>query len=191
VSRAAWLRYDALAVRRSRTLPRKETAMQELLPAAEKVAALLKERGERIAVAESSTGGLIAAALLAVPGASAYFLGGAVVYTRTARTALLAIPDEAMSGMRASTEPYALLVARTARERFGANWGLGESGATGPTGNRYGDAAGHSCIAVIGPATSGPVERAITLETGSADRVANMYVFAAAALDLLEQALSG
>ncbi|HEY7294482.1 MAG TPA: CinA family protein [Dehalococcoidia bacterium] len=159
--------------------------MQDLLPLAERVAGLLKERGESIAVAESSTGGLIAAALLAVPGASSYFLGGAVVYTRVARTALLAIPDEALAGMRASTEAYALLLARTARERFSATWGLSESGATGPTGNRYGDAAGHSCLAL-----AGPLERAITLETGDSDRLANMRAFAAAALSLLEQGLT-
>lgn len=158
--------------------------MNELLALAEQVAALLKERRESIAIAESSTGGLVSAALLAVPGASAYFLGGAVIYTRAARTALLGIQDETMAGMRASTEAYALLLARMARQRFSATWGLGESGATGPTGNRYGDAAGHSCIAV-----AGPVERVITLETGSADRLANMYAFSAAALDLLVQGL--
>ncbi len=158
--------------------------MQDLLPLAEAIALRLKARGETIAVAESSTGGLIAAALLAVPGASAYFIGGAVVYTRQARRALLDIPDAAMSGMRASTEAYALLLARTARERFPASWALAETGAAGPTGNRYGDAAGHSCLAL-----AGPVERSLTLETGSADRRANMRAFAAAALDLLRQAL--
>ena len=155
--------------------------MQRLLPSAEKIAALLKQRRETIAVAESSTGGLIAAALLAIPGASAYFIGGAVVYTRTARAALLGISDAEMSGMRASTEPYALLCARRMRDKNGAAWGLGETGATGPTGNRYGDAAGHSCIAVVGP----QIERAITLETGSADRQANMEAFAERALELL------
>ena len=159
--------------------------MQDLLPLAEKVATLLKERRETVAIAESSTGGLIAAALLAVPGASAYFRGGAVIYTRAARTALLDIPDEALTGMRASTEAYAALVARTVRHRLAATWGVGESGATGPTGNRYGDAAGHSCLAI-----AGPTERARTLETGSADRLANMRAFAAAALDLLAQGLA-
>jgi nicotinamide-nucleotide amidase len=159
--------------------------MQDLVRQAETLAALLKERHETIAVAESSTGGLVSAALLAVPGASAYFLGGAVVYTRQARRALLDIPDQALAGMRASTEAYALLLARTARERFAATWSVAETGATGPTGNRYGDAPGHSCIAV-----AGPVERATTLETGSADRLANMRAFAAAALDLLGQALA-
>jgi len=154
--------------------------METLLPLAEKIAALLKERHETIAVAESSTGGLIAAALLAMPGASAYFVGGAVVYTRVARAALLGISDEEMKGMRASTEPYALQCARRMRERNGATWGIGETGAAGPTGNRYGDAAGHSCIAVVGPT----IERAITLETGSADRQANMRAFAARALSL-------
>lgn len=160
--------------------------MQELIPVAEKVAALLKDRRETIAIAESSTGGLISAALLAVPGASAYFLGGGIIYTGVARTALLDIPAEALVGMRASTEAYALLLANTARRRFSASWGVGESGAAGPTGNRYGDAAGHSCLAV-----SGPVERARTLETGRSDRVENMYAFATAALDLLVEGLEG
>jgi nicotinamide-nucleotide amidase len=158
--------------------------MDDLLPLAEKVAVALIARKHTIAIAESSTGGLISAALLAVPGASAYFLGGAVVYTRAARRALLGIPDEALAGMRPATEPYALLLAHTARERFGSDWCLAETGATGPTGNRYGDAAGHSCIAVVGS-----IERAITIETGSSDRVANMHAFAAAALDLLLEEL--
>jgi nicotinamide-nucleotide amidase len=159
--------------------------MQELIERAERIAARLKARGETLVVAESSAGGLISAALLAVPGASSYFLGGAVVYTRQARAALLDIPDDALAGMRPSTEPYALLLARTARERFGAGWALAETGATGPTGNRYGDAAGHACLAVTGAAG----ERAVTLETGSADRAANMRAFAAAALDLLAESL--
>jgi PncC family amidohydrolase len=158
--------------------------MHSLLPLAEKIAALLKQRRETVAVAESSTGGLISAALLAVPGASKYFLGGAVVYTRTARAALLGITDAEMSGMRASTEPYALLCARRMRDKNGATWGLGETGATGPTGNHYGDPPGHTCIAVAGPA-----ERAITLESGSADRVANMDAFAKRALELLVEVL--
>ena len=158
----------------------------ELLQRAERIAALLKVRRETIAVAESSTGGLICASLLGVGGASAYFLGGAVVYTQTARRALLDIQDSAMSGMRASTEPYALLLGRTARTRFGTTWAIAETGATGPTGNRYGDAAGHSCIAVVGAR-----ERAITLETGKSDRTANMHAFTAAALDLLEASLRG
>jgi PncC family amidohydrolase len=159
--------------------------MKGLLPLAEKIAARLIARKETIAVAESSTGGLIAAALLAVPGASAYFLGGAVVYTKVSRGALLGISDAEMTNMRASTEAYALLCARRMRERHGAVWGLGETGAAGPAGNRYGDAAGHSCIAVVGP----PGERAITLETGSADRVSNMEVFAKRALELLAEAI--
>jgi PncC family amidohydrolase len=157
---------------------------EKLMTSASLVAQRLKERRETVAIAESSTGGLISAALLAVPGASAYFLGGAVVYTQTARCALLNIPDAAMAGMRASTEAYALLLARTARERFSATWALSETGATGPTGNRYGDAAGHSCIAI-----SGMEERAITIETGSDDRTANMQAFTNVALDLLAKAL--
>jgi nicotinamide-nucleotide amidase len=160
--------------------------LDELSARAERIAVLLKERRETVAVAESSTGGLISAALLGVAGASAYFLGGAVIYTQTARRALLDIQDPAMTGMRASTEAYALLLARTMRERHGSNWAVAETGATGPTGNRYGDAAGHSCIAVVGAS-----ERAITLETGRSDRRGNMLAFGAAALDLLEAMLAG
>jgi nicotinamide-nucleotide amidase len=158
--------------------------MNDLLPLAERAGARLKRRNETITVAESSAGGLISAALLAVPGASAYFLGGAVVYTRLARAELLRVPEIALAGMRPSTEPYALLLARSARERLAATWALAETGATGPTGNRYGDAAGHACIALVGP-----VERAVTLETGRADRVANMRAFARAALELLIEGL--
>jgi PncC family amidohydrolase len=158
--------------------------MQDFATRAAALASRLKQRNETIAVAESSTGGMISAALLAIPGASAYFIGGAVVYTRASRRVLLGISDEAMTGLRPSTEPYALLVAQTARERFATTWALGETGAAGPTGNRYGDASGHSCIAV-----AGPIARAVTIETGSTERFANMSTFTAAALDLLMQAV--
>jgi len=144
----------------------------------------LKARGETVAVAESSSGGLISAALLGVAGASKYYLGGAVVYTGKARMVLMDLPREAVAGMRSASEPYAMLLAQTARERFGATWGLSETGAAGPTGNGYGDAAGHTCIAV-----SGPIEMAFTLETGESDRAANMNAFAAAALEMLKRAM--
>ena len=160
--------------------------MQDLLPLAEKIGARLKQRAETIGIAESSTGGLLSAALLSIGGASAYYLGGGVIYTAYARKAFLEIPNPLPSPIeRASTEPYALLLADTVRARLGASWGLGETGATGPTGNRYGDAAGHTCIAVTGPDFS----KAVTLETGSADRVANMRAFGLRALELLAEAL--
>ena len=159
--------------------------MKDLVAIAGKIAAHLIERRQTIAVAESSTGGLISAALLAVPGASAYFLGGGVIYTRDARRILMDIPDEAMKGIRSASEPYAKLLASQIRQRFATDWGLSETGATGPTGNRYGDAAGHSCMAVAGPES-----QVITLETGSGDRLDNMQVFAGTALNLLLQNLS-
>src|SRR5271166_3825402 len=118
--------------------------MQDLFILAERCGERLKARGETIAIAESSSGGLISAALLAVPGASAYYLGGAVVYTAKARMRLLDLPREAVAGMRSASEPYAQLLSRTVRERFSANWGLSETGAAGPTGNPYGDNPGHS-----------------------------------------------
>lgn len=159
--------------------------MDTLLPLAEKVAAQLRAKKQCIAIAESSTGGLISSALLALPGASDYFLGGAVVYTVKSRLVFLGLGDADLAGLRPSTEAYALLAARRTRERFAADWAVGETGATGPTGNRYGDAPGHSCIAVVGA-----FERAITIETGQSDRIVNMRAFAAAALTLLAQTIA-
>ena len=154
--------------------------MKDLIPIAEQVAEKLIARRQTIAVSESSTGGLISAALLAVPGASAYFLGGAVVYTRDARRALMAISDSDMEGMRSASEPYAQLLAQQLCDRFGCDWALSETGATGPKGNRYGDAAGHSCMAVAGGR-----QAVMTLETGSTDRLGNMHTFAGTALRFL------
>jgi len=159
--------------------------MQDLLPIAARIGVRLKARGETVAVSESAAGGLIAASLLALPGASAYFRGGAVVYTAQARGGLLGITPADMQGMRSASEPYAALCAATIRRKLDADWGIAETGAAGPSGNRYGDAAGHACLAVDGKATL-----VTTLETGSDDREANMRRFAAAALALLEQALT-
>ncbi len=158
--------------------------MKDLTLLGRTVGELLKTHRHTIAVAESSAGGLISAALLTVPGASAYFLGGGVIYTHEARRSLLAMPDEALEGIRASTEEYALRLAHQVRERFETTWGLSETGATGPTGNRYGDAAGHACFAIVGP-----VEETLTLETGSPDREANMWTFTQTALDLLARSI--
>jgi PncC family amidohydrolase len=145
------------------------------------VGARLVERGQTLAVAESSAGGVINAALVAVPGASAYYVGGCVIYTAAGREALLGICAQDMAGMRSASEPFAQLLARRVREKLGTTWGLSETGASGPRGNRYGDPAGHACIAV-----SGPLESVITVETGSAAREDNMWCFARRAMELLE-----
>jgi nicotinamide-nucleotide amidase len=168
--------------------PRKDLSMQDLSPLAETIAARLIETKATIAVAEGSAGGLISAALLAVPGASKYFLGSAAIYTASARSALLGIDTGDMSGLRPASEAYALLLARRVRERLGATFGLAESGAAGPTGNRYGDAAGHTCIAIVG-SLDRDVARAITVETGSAEREPNMWAFAKRALALTAEAI--
>jgi len=141
--------------------------------------------GATVAVSESSSGGLVAAALLSIPNASRYFQGGAVVYTHRSRAGLLCLDETLPAGMRASTEGYAILCAEAARERLGTTWSVAETGAAGPSGNRYGDPAGHSCIAVCGP-----VPRAATIETRSANREANMWVFARATLELLRQCVA-
>ncbi|MFZ4688914.1 MAG: CinA family protein [Polymorphobacter sp.] len=158
--------------------------MEQLFEQACALAVLLIARRQTVAVAESSTGGLISAALLSVPGASAYYLGGAVAYTPRARHRLLDLKREDVRGLKSASEPYAALLAETARHRFSATWGLAETGASGPNGNPYGDAAGHSCLAVAGPASA-----AQTLETGVTDRTGNMLAFASAALALLQAQL--
>jgi len=158
--------------------------MSRLSSIAESVAALLKQRGETVAVSESSGGGMISAALLAVPGASAYFMGGAVVYTGPARDVFLGFSLDQHPDVRSASEPYALLCANAVRERLGTTWGVSETGAAGPSDNRYGDAAGHTCVAV-----SGLSEQAETLETGLTGRAENMELFAERALEVFEQVL--
>jgi PncC family amidohydrolase len=159
--------------------------MRDLVAISERIGAALKARRQTVAVGESSAGGLITASLLAVPGASAWCLGGIVIYTRQGWEALRDFDEQLLEGYRSSTEGNARVRAKVARDRFGATWGLGETGAAGPTGNRYGDPAGHACLAV-----SGGKEVSITLRTGSADRLANMHAFSAAALRLLEESLA-
>ncbi len=156
----------------------------QLTQMASAIGALLKEHKHTVSVAESSAGGLVSAALLSIPGASAYFSGGGVIYTRDARRELLNLPEEVVT-MRASTEEYAMIVARAVRGKIGTTWGLSETGASGPSGNRYGDDAGHVCVAV-----SGPVEKTLTLETGNESREENMWAFANTALGLLEAAIN-
>ena len=151
-----------------------------------RIAERLVARGQTIAVSESSAGGLISAALVSAAGASRYYLGGGVIYTRKAMGALLDLTPAELEGIRSATEPMARLLAEMVRMRLGADWGLAETGATGPTGNRYGDAAGHACLAVSGPRKASRV-----LETGSSDRVANMVAFTNAALELLEECIGG
>lgn len=158
--------------------------MDELLAVATSVGEKLRERGETVAVAESSSGGLVAAALLAQAGASAFFRGGAVVYTKVAGAELLGLTPSDLTGIRSSSEPYAFVLADRIRERLRATWGISETGAAGPSGNSYGDAAGHTCVSVVGPA-----EQTRTIETESDDREANMRAFALAALTLLDETL--
>lgn len=161
--------------------------MNDLFELGARAGALLRQRGETVVVAETSAGGLVSAALLAVPGASNFYVGGAVTYSLPAIQALAGLDMRSLmkQGIRSSSEPYAKLLAQTLREKHaGVTWGVSETGAAGPDGNRYGDPAGHTCMAV-----DGPVLRARTLRTGGADRARNMQAFACATLELLIEAL--
>lgn len=148
------------------------------------LADILKARKHTVAVAESSTGGLISANLLAVPGASAYFLGGTVIYTLRARRELLGIDKVTLDQQQPLTAAYVTLCAQSIRTRLKATWGIAELGATGPAGTSYGHPPGICVLAVVGPVT---VTR--RLETGSPDREDNMQTFTRAALELLREAL--
>lgn len=145
---------------------------------------LLRERGETVATGEGSCGGLISTALLAVPGASAYFLGGSVIYTRHALDGLLTGQVERPPKLRGASEPWVMHLAEAARTHIGATWGIGEGGATGPSGNPYGDPAGHAWVGV-----SGPVDASRHVLTGDDDRAANMVAFAIGGLDLFADTL--
>jgi nicotinamide-nucleotide amidase len=160
--------------------------IEQLHPQALRIAEALKARGEKIAVADGATGGLLSAALLTVPGALKFYLGGGVVYTRRAREVLFGLPNDAFAGYRSATEDYALLQARAIRDNFGAAWGLAETGAVGGSVHPLGVVSGLSLAAVVGPG----VELTCRTETGSDERIANMGAFAAAALGLLERALT-
>ena len=153
-----------------------------------RIADMLRQRGEKVAVADGATGGLVAASLLTVPGALDFFVGGGVVYSFRARAILFDLPRDAYAGMRGASEDYALLQARAIRDNFGAQWGLAESGSVGGSSHPSGAPAGRSCAAVAGP---GGFEFTRRTETGSDDRIANMEAFARAALQTLEDALRG
>ena len=159
--------------------------MNELESMATTVGEALKARGETVMVAESSCGGLISAALLAVPGASAYYRGGLVLYTTESRRKFLSQDGKnPFEGVTPGSEDYALALARALRVTLNPAWAIGEVGTAGPTGSRYGHGPGHACIAVDGPRA-----RAVTIETRQSDRVTNMQVFARATLDLLAAVL--
>ena len=145
---------------------------------------LLTKRGETVSVAESSAGGLIAARLLAVPGASKYFLGGSVVYTLPSRRAYLDVKREDVAGLAPLSAEIAAVFARSTRETLGATWGIAELGAAGPTGSRYGHDAGTTAIGI-----DGPRNYSLVTQTGRSERGQNMWDFSEAALIAFRETL--
>ena len=151
---------------------------------AEEVAELLRRRGDTIVVAETSTGGLISSALLAVPSASAYYKGGSVLYTYESRKKLLGIKGQDVKGLAPMSEAMVMAFAHKAQAQFASTWAIAELGIAGPTGVVYGE-AGSSVIGIAGP---NPVSA--LLNTGSSERADNMWRFTGHALSLLCKALS-
>ena len=148
------------------------------------IASQLTTKEHTVSIAESSTGGLIAANLLSVSGASKYFKGGSVIYTRESRHAFLDLDLRKVKALKPLTEPMVAEFARAARLKLDATWGIAELGAAGPSGTPYGHAAGTSVIGI-----SGPVNATLTVETSIADREENMHRFTEAALELFNLTL--
>ncbi|MED5579301.1 MAG: CinA family protein [Nitrospinota bacterium] len=157
----------------------------DLFIQAGKIGEILKISGKTISVAETSAGGLISASLLSVPGASSYFIGGGVLYTYESRHKMLSVDENFFEGLRPSTEEYAIRLVQGVQKHLGSDYAIAESGASGPSGNRYGDSPGHCCIAV----SSTEISKSITIETGNENREENMKVFAKSALSLFHEIL--
>lgn len=161
--------------------------LEDLAAIGAEAGALLKQRCQTIAVVDGSTGGLISASLLAMPGASAFYLGGGVIYTLKGRRIVLGHAPGSLRGYASAQEGYALVQARLIRERYGADWGIAETGASGGSSHPLGVASGTSAIGVVGPEG---IEVSTRITTLSDDRLANMQAFTAAALTLLRDVLA-
>ncbi|MEX2326418.1 MAG: CinA family protein [Pseudomonadales bacterium] len=153
-------------------------------PTANAIAKHLMDQNQTVSVAESSSGGIISASLLAIPGASAYYRGGSVIYTLPSRRAFLDISKDRVDGLKPLSEEMAAVFAQAARIKLDATWGIAELGAAGPTNGRYGHDAGTSVIGI-----DGPVSITTEIQTGTSDREANMWSFTEAALSLFQKAL--
>ena len=154
--------------------------MDNLAELSSEIAIILKKNKQTVSVIESSSGGLISSALLSQEGASAYYMGGQVIYTLQSIRAIteLSIRDLKEKNIRSSSEPFALLIAQKSCDLYKTDWAIGESGAAGPTGNGYGDPAGYSCFAV-----AGMKEKTSHIYTNSEIRFKNMNAFAKASLE--------
>lgn len=161
--------------------------LEALASIAAEAGALLKARGQSIAVVDGSTGGLISASLLAMPGASAFYLGGGVIYTLKGRRIVLGHPPGSLRGYTSAKEDYALAQARLIRERYGADWGIAETGASGGSAHPLGVASGTSAVGVVGPDS---IEASVLIVTDSNDRLENMQTFTQRALMLLRDTLA-
>lgn len=153
----------------------------ELRELGQTIGDLLRDSGETVCVAEGSAGGLISASILAIPGASAYYLGGSVIYTQRAKRAFMGNSVPEPEGMRGATEEFARFLAESSLVQLRTTWAIGEAGAAGPP-NRYGDPAGHAWLAIAGPRSA---TRHIL--THSDDRLENMEAFTVASLRFLQE----
>lgn len=153
---------------------------------AEVLGQALAARGETVATAESCTAGRIAAELTAIPGASRYVLGGAVVYSNAEKVRQCGVSQALLDEHGAVSEPVARALAEGIRARVGATWGIGVTGIAGPDGGSAEKPVGTVHIAVAGPA--GTAHRRWRLPY---DRPRNLLASTASALDLLRRCMRG
>ena len=166
---------------------------------------MLLARGETVSVAESSTGGKAAAALVEVAGASKFFGDGVICYSKASKTRVLGLTEKQQAAARSATEEHAVMLANAVRKVNGTDWCVGETGVAGPGPSPRGVGAGTGCVAVVGPngftvsatvqaaAAAGVVDGSNT-DTGSGGQIVNvralnMDCFASSALGLLADAL--
>ena len=159
--------------------------MKELSKLCEPIADRLKANKQTISVSEPSTGGLISAALLSIPGPSAYYKGGSVIYTLASRKIFLNLSKQDVEGLEPMTESMALRFAEKTKEVLDSDWAIAELGIAGPTGSPYGVDPGTSVVAI-----SGPSDNFVRIETGNRDRESNMMDFTKSALQLLSRTLT-
>ena len=156
-----------------------------LVELAERLQGLCLGRGLTVAVAESCTGGLVAASITEVSGSSGYFIGGVVSYADSAKAALLGVPDATLTAHGAVSAQVARAMATGARARFGSGLAVSITGVAGPDGGTDAKPVG---LTYVGLADAGGAD--VRRFTFAGDRSANREAAARAALEWLIEAAS-
>jgi len=167
--------------------------MEDATDPAERLNALLADRDETLATAESLTGGLVGSRVTDVPGASAYFDRGFVTYTYDAKRELLGVSRESLDAHGAVSDPVVHEMAAGARDRANADWAVATTGIAGPTGGTAEKPVGLVYFGVAHAAPWGTEKSFVRTERTviDGDRDAVKRGAAETALDVLVRAIEG